>query len=238
MIPPKLIEQILEENKDHDCTGEKFGGACVKIVAIANLPTRYGHFQVVAFKNNIDGKDHAAVIKGNVYAQKDVVTRIHSQCLTGDGFGSLRCDCHDQLIASFEKIEKEKLGVVLYLRQEGRGIGFANKIRAYALQDKGYDTVEANKMLGFKTDLRDYGIAAHMLNSLKIESIRLLTNNPNKIDDLKKHRVKIIDRIPLITKPNKYNLSYLKTKQIKAGQLLGFPIHDGIEQEEKTIIEK
>ena len=238
MIPPKLVEQILKENKDHDCTGKKFAGACVKIVAIAKLPTRFGEFQVIAFKNNIDGKDHAAVIKGNVYKNENVVTRIHSQCLTGDGFGSLRCDCKEQLTTSFERIEKEKLGIVMYLRQEGRGIGFANKIRAYALQDKGYDTVEANKMLGFKTDLRDYGIAAHMLTSLKIGSIKLMTNNPNKISDLKKHGVKVTERIPLITKPNEYNLSYLETKQKKAGQLLGFPEPDGIEQEEKTITEK
>jgi len=238
MIPPDLVEKILEENKNHKCDDKTFENICVKIVAIANLPTRFGDFQVIAFQNNKDKKEHAAIVKGNIYGKKKVIARIHSECLTGDGFGSLRCDCRDQLVASFEKIEKTSMGIVLYLRQEGRGIGFANKIKAYSLQDKGYDTIEANNLLGFKGDLRDYGIAAHMLASLKIKSIRLMTNNPTKINDLKKHGVKITGRIPLITKPNKFNKSYLETKQFKAGHLLNFPSENHLEQGEKTFIKK
>ena len=235
MIPNQTVNKLLKENADHDCLGQNYGGVCVKIVAIAKLPTRFGNFQVVAFQNNIDKKEHSALIKGDVIGKANITVRIHSECLTGDGFGSLRCDCRDQLVASLEKIEKLGEGVILYLRQEGRGIGFANKIKAYALQDKGYDTIEADKMLGFSGDERDYHIAAHMLDSLKIKSIKLLTNNPKKIADLKRHGVKVLGRIPLVIAPNKYNHAYLETKKRKAGHLLEFP-QTHLEQEEKIIV--
>ncbi|MBI2611974.1 GTP cyclohydrolase II [Candidatus Gottesmanbacteria bacterium] len=231
MIPPQTINQLLKENKHHDCTGEKFGGVCVKIVAIAGLPTRFGYFQIVAFQNNTDKKEHAALVKSDVIGKSNVTVRLHSECLTGDGFGSLRCDCRDQLTASLEKIEKEKEGIILYLRQEGRGIGFANKIKAYELQEKGYDTYKANKILGFKADERDYNIAAHMLSSLHITSIKLMTNNPDKIEDLKRHGITVNGRIPLIIRPNRYNRFYLETKKHKAGHLLELPkTEDKLEQ--------
>lgn len=236
MISQQTIDKLLKENEKHDCTGEKFGGVCVQIIAIANLPTRFGNFQVISFKNNKDNNEHAALIKGDVIGQKNVTVRLHSECLTGDGFGSLRCDCRDQLTTSLQKIEQLGLGVLLYLRQEGRGIGFANKIKAYALQEKGYDTIEANKILGFKADERDYNIAAHMLFSLHIKSIQLMTNNPNKIADLKRHGIDVSKRIPLIIPPNEFNRSYLETKQRKAGHLLELPKENPIEQEEKIII--
>lgn len=239
MIPIQIVNKLLKENALHDCSGEKFGGVCVKIVSIAKLPTRFGDFQIVAFQNNKDKKEHAALIRGDVIGKSDVTIRLHSECLTGDGFGSLRCDCRDQLTASLEKIDELKKGVILYLRQEGRGIGFINKIRAYALQDQGYDTVEADKMLGFSGDERDYNIAAHMLSSLKIGSIKLMTNNPKKIADLKRHGVKVNGRIPLIIPPNKFNRAYLETKKAKAGHLLEFPQSESeLEQEEKVIVKK
>lgn len=239
MIPTQTVNRLLKENASHDCTGEKYSGVCVKIVAIAKLPTRFGNFQIVAFQNNKDKKEHAALVKGDTIGKSNVVVRLHSECLTGDGFGSLRCDCRDQLIASLEKIEKLGEGVILYLRQEGRGIGFANKIKAYALQDQGHDTVEADKLLGFSGDERDYNIAAHMLDSLRIKSIKLLTNNPKKINDLKRHGVKVGGRIPLIIPPNKFNRAYLETKKLKAGHLLEFPeTETELEQEEKIIVKK
>lgn len=233
MIPNKTVNELLRENEGHNCAGEKYGGVCVKIVAIAKLPTRFGNFQIVAFQNNIDKKEHAVLVKGDVIGKNNITVRLHSECLTGDGFGSLRCDCRDQLITSLEKIESLEKGIILYLRQEGRGIGFMNKIRAYALQDQGYDTVEADKMLGFSGDERDYNIAAHMLDSLKIGSIKLMTNNPKKISDLKKHGVKVDSRIPLVISPNHHNRSYLETKKTKAGHLLEFP---ELEQKEKIIV--
>ncbi len=230
MIPKQTIQQLLEKNQDHICEENAFGGICVKIIAAAKLPTRFGNFQVVSFYNDKDKKEHAAVIKGDVCGKKDVVVRIHSECLTGDGFGSLRCDCRDQLTTSLQEIEQKGEGIVLYLRQEGRGIGFANKIKAYALQDLGYDTIEADKLLGFSGDERDYDIAAHMLSSLNVKSIKLMTNNPNKVEDLKRHGVKISSRIPLIIPANEYNKTYLETKRVKAGHLL--------EQKEESIVKK
>lgn len=219
MIDKKTIETLLKENKDHCCDDKRFDRVCIKIVAIANLPTEFGYFQIIAFQNNMDKKEHAAIIKGDVIGKSNITTRIHSECLTGDVFGSLRCDCKDQLITSLRKIEELKMGVVLYLRQEGRGIGFINKIKAYALQDEGYDTIEADKKLGFSGDERDYQIAAHMFSSLKMKSIKLMTNNPKKIINLKKHGVKVKERIPLIIPPNPYNRLYLKTKREKGGHL-------------------
>jgi GTP cyclohydrolase II len=214
------IEELLEENRDHDCPGMGKNHICVRIAAIADLPSRFGQFQVVAFWNNRDGKEHAAFVHGDVTNSDHVPVRLHSECLTGDAIGSLRCDCRDQLEASLTALGAMEKGVLLYLRQEGRGIGLLNKIRAYGLQDHGMDTVEANIALGFRDDERDYSVAAHMLGSLKIRSVRLMTNNPRKIGGLESLGVKVSGRIPLVMKPNPYNRFYLETKREKSGHLL------------------
>ncbi|MCL4447290.1 MAG: GTP cyclohydrolase II [Thermoplasmatales archaeon] len=217
-IDKESIKRIVKENESHSCPDHM--ETCVKIVAIADLPSRFGDFQVVAFHNDLDKKEHAAFVRGNVFGQENVPVRIHSECLTGDAIGSLRCDCRDQLEKSLTMLGKMEFGVLLYLRQEGRGIGLTNKIRAYQLQDDGYDTFEANKALGFKEDERDYAIAAHMLWSLGIKSIRLMSNNPNKLEDLKHHGVKITGRIPVVIPPNEHNSFYLETKKNKGGHML------------------
>ncbi len=217
-IPKPIVDQLLRENADHSCPDAP--EICVRLAAVADLPTRFGEYQVAAFWNNFDKKEHAAFIHGNIIDQESVPVRLHSECLTGDAIGSLRCDCRDQLIESLEKIGKMDSGIVLYLRQEGRGIGFINKIRAYQLQDFGYDTVQANEILGFRPDERDYGIAAHMLGTLRVESIQILTNNPNKVLDLQRHGVKITGRIPVIVPPNTFDGQYLETKRTKLGHLL------------------
>jgi len=212
------IKKILEENKNHRCPDEAL---CVRIVAVANLPSRFGQFQAVAFHNNFDNLDHAAFLAGDVYGAENVPVRLHSECLTGDVVGSLRCDCRDQLEGALGYIGKQNFGAVFYLRQEGRGIGLSNKIKAYALQEEGLDTIDANLALGFREDERDYGIAAHMLYSLKIRSIKLLTNNPEKIKQLAALKVKVVERIPLIIPPNEFNRKYLETKAQKASHLFG-----------------
>jgi GTP cyclohydrolase II len=217
-IPQPTIERLIRENLDHDCTS--MGGACVRIVAIADLPTRFGEFQVVAFKSPNDPKEHAALVHGNIVGREDVPVRLHSECLTGDAFGSLRCDCRDQLEMALKEISQGDAGLVLYLRQEGRGIGFANKIKAYQLQEIGFDTIQANEVLGFRADERDYEVAAHMLHSLDVRSIRLMSNNPEKIADLREHGIQVQGRIPLIVPPNPHNRRYLETKRLKAGHLL------------------
>lgn len=237
MLPKPTIDQLIKENEKHYCPPENFGGICVKIVAVAKLPSRFGHFQVVAFYNDKDKKEHTAFVKGDVFGKGNVPTRVHSECLTGDAVGSLRCDCRDQLIASLKILGKLRHGVLLYLRQEGRGIGFINKIKAYALQDAGYDTFEADKLLGFSGDEREYDIAAHMLFSLKVKSIKLMTNNPKKIRDLKRHGVKVNGRIPLVIQANPYNRFYLETKRIKGGHLLDKEQSEKqLEQAEKIIV--
>jgi len=195
-------------------------GACVTIEAVANLPSRFGDFQIVAFLNDKDGKEHVALVHGDVCGVPEVPVRLHSECLTGDAFGSLRCDCRDQLLTAMEAVCDQPCGVILYLRQEGRGIGLVNKMRAYQLQDFGMDTVEANVALGFRDDERDYQIAAHMLNALDISSVCLLTNNPKKIDDLKRHGVDVAGRIPVMIEPNEHNKRYLETKLRKSGHML------------------
>jgi len=220
-IPKPTIQELIRLNADHDCSEE--GGVCVRIVAVADLPTRFGDFQVVAFDSPSDKKEHAALVRGDVYGKEDVPVRLHSECLTGDVFGSLRCDCREQLELALREIGKMETGVILYLRQEGRGIGFANKIRAYQLQEFGLDTIQANEMLGFRADERDYAVAAHMLHSLNVPSIRLMSNNPRKISDLRAHGVKVTGRIPIVVPPNPYNERYLETKRLKAGHLLGGP---------------
>lgn len=225
------IKDLLEENEDHECDGVGKDGICVRIAAIAELPSRFGDFHIVAFWNNRDNKEHVAVIKGEVLGAEDVPVRLHSECLTGDVIGSLRCDCRDQLEAALRMIGQMDKGVVLYLRQEGRGIGLINKIRAYSLQDEGMDTVEANLALGFRDDERDYAIAAHMLMSLKIKSVRLITNNPRKIQQLKEYGIQVNDRIPHIMQPNKYNRFYLETKAAKSGHWIDFSGREHLEEQ-------
>ena len=193
----------------------------MQLVAIADLPSRFGEFQICGFISPCDGKEHTALIKGNVMAKDAVLVRAHSECLTGDALGSKRCDCRDQLIESLRRIEEEGEGVLLYLRQEGRNIGLTEKIRAYALQDQGVDTIDANLLLGHQPDERDYGVAAHILRTLGVKSIRLLTNNPQKIEQLKAHGVMITERVPLIIPTDDYNEFYIRTKMEKAGHLFG-----------------
>jgi GTP cyclohydrolase II len=214
------IDHILEAEAHHECAGFGQQKICVKIVAIAELPSRFGRFQVVAFWNNRDGKEHIAILHGNPMNREDVPTRVHSECLTGDALGSLRCDCRDQLEVALRRIAGEECGLVLYLRQEGRGIGLLNKLRAYGLQDRGLDTVEANLALGFRDDEREYSIAAHMLSSLRVRSIRLLTNNPKKVDELTRYGIRITGRQPHVIPPNDYNRFYLETKRDKSGHIL------------------
>jgi GTP cyclohydrolase II len=216
------FDVLLQTEGDHACEGIGKDKVCVRVVALAELPTRFGDFHIIAFENNRDGKEHVAIVKGDVIGAKDVPVRLHSECLTGDALGSLRCDCRDQLEESLIAIGQMERGMVLYLRQEGRGIGLINKIRAYSLQDQGLDTVEANHALGFRDDERDYAVAAHMLMSLKIESVRLITNNPKKIQQLVDYGIKVSNRIPHIMEPNEYNRFYLETKAAKSGHLIDF----------------
>jgi 3,4-dihydroxy 2-butanone 4-phosphate synthase/GTP cyclohydrolase II len=186
-------------------------------VAEAKLPTRYGEFTIIAYKSTIDTDEHVALVKGDVSADEPILVRVHSECLTGDVFGSLRCDCGEQMAMAMQAIADEGRGVFLYMRQEGRGIGLHNKLRAYALQDQGVDTVEANELLGFAADLRDYGIGAQILADIGLERIRLLTNNPRKVVGLEGHGLKVVETVPIIAPPNTYNASYLKVKGAKLG---------------------
>jgi GTP cyclohydrolase II len=219
-LSPDRIDAILAEQAAHECAGVGEGRICVRIVAIAELPSRFGRFQVVAFWNNRDGKEHIAILHGDPTGRESVPVRVHSECLTGDALGSLRCDCRDQLEAALRAIAAEECGIVLYLRQEGRGIGLLNKLRAYGLQDRGLDTVEANVALGFRDDEREYSIAAHMLHSLRVRSIRLMTNNPRKVEELAKLGVRIAGRQPHVIPPNEFNRFYLETKRDKSGHFL------------------
>jgi len=196
----------------------------IKREVYTSLPTRYGDFKLIAYRTLLEGRVHLALLKGEVEGKEDVLVRVHSQCLTGDTFKSLRCDCGEQLEASLRMIGESDCGVLLYLNQEGRGIGLLNKLKAYELQDKGMDTVEANHKLGFKADLRDYGIGAQILADLGLHRIRLLTNNPRKIVGLKGYGLEVSERIPLEVKPNKNNKRYLETKQKKLGHLLHTPV--------------
>ncbi len=206
-----------EENESNDDTAR---GLNVELYARAKLPTQYGQFEIVAFTNNRDEKEHVAITHGDVQGSSEVLTRIHSECLTGDVFGSLKCDCGDQLDLAMQEIAETDAGVVLYMRQEGRGIGLANKVKAYSLQDGGLDTVEANHHLGFDDDLRDYSLSAKMLSLLGIESIVLMTNNPSKVEGLTEAGVVIDERRPIKTTPNPHNFNYLETKRVKSGHLL------------------
>ncbi len=189
---------------------------------IARLPSIFGNFQIYAYRNTLDSSEHVAIVKGNPAEFQDnpVMVRMHSECLTGDGLGSLRCDCRMQLEAALKMIENSGQGVVVYLRQEGRGIGLVNKLKAYSLQDLGLDTVEANERLGFPADLRDYGMGAQMLNDLGVKKIRLITNNPRKIAGLRGYGIEVVDRVPLLIEANDYNSTYLATKAQKLGHML------------------
>jgi GTP cyclohydrolase II len=232
------FDVLLANEGDHECEGLGKDNVCVRVVAMAELPTRFGDFHIVAFENNKDGKEHVAITRGDVIGASDVPVRLHSECLTGDVMGSLRCDCRDQLESALKKIGRMEKGMILYLRQEGRGIGLINKIRAYSLQDQGLDTVEANLALGFRDDERDYAVAAHMLMSLKIESVQLMTNNPKKINQLTQYGIKVNGRIPHIMEPNEYNRFYLETKAAKSGHLIDLYGKERLlEQSDSPIVE-
>lgn len=207
------VKSLIEYRKKTECFVEK--------IAEADLPSKYGHFRINAYESKLDGKCHLAIMKGDVRGKKDVLVRVHSECLTGDALGSMRCDCGEQLATALKKIEAEGCGVVLYMRQEGRGIGLANKMRAYELQDQGKDTVEANVLLGFAPDERDYGIGAQILADLGLSSIRLMTNNPAKRAGLEGYGLSITERVPLVMPVNEYDKNYMKVKSAKMGHILG-----------------
>lgn len=212
------IDMLLAASEKQVCVTDE---CCVQLVAVAELPSRFGEFQIAGFVSPCDGKEHTAIIRGDIVGKEGVVTRVHSECLTGDVMGSQRCDCRDQLLESLKIIENEKEGIVLYLRQEGRNIGLTEKIKAYALQDHGLDTIDANIHLGYQPDERDYGIAANILNNLQVKSIKLLTNNPDKIRQLSDAGITIVERLPLIIEPTEYSRAYIETKAARSGHLLG-----------------
>jgi 3,4-dihydroxy 2-butanone 4-phosphate synthase/GTP cyclohydrolase II len=224
---PQLMEYVKEHNLKIITIADLISyrikkEVYIKRVAEAKLPTKHGNFRMVGYENNLNGEHHVALVKGDVSDGEPVLTRVHSECLTGDAFGSLRCDCGEQLAAALERIEEEGRGILLYMRQEGRGIGLINKIKAYSLQEQGMDTVEANLALGFPADMRDYGIGAQILVDLGIKKIKLMTNNPKKIAGLTGYGIEIVDRIPIQMNHNERNEYYLKTKKQKLGHMLSF----------------
>ena len=206
------VEALIEYRKRHD--------KLVSIAAETKLPTKYGDFRIIIFKNELDHKEHLMIVKGDVRGKSDVLMRIHSECLTGDVFGSHRCDCGEQLENALRSIEEQGEGIVIYMRQEGRGIGLTNKIKAYTLQDEGYDTVEANVKLGFPPDMREYSLAAQMLRELDVKSVKLLTNNPEKKEDLERWGITVSKRVPIVIKANSINAKYLNTKKEKMRHML------------------
>lgn len=234
----KTLEEVVERDKGHECEGFGSQNICVKAEAVAELPSRFGQFRIVAFWNNRDGKEHVAVVHGDVLGAEDVPMRIHSECLTGDALGSLRCDCREQLEVALRQLGAMPRGLLLYLRQEGRGIGLINKIRAYALQDRGLDTVEANRELGFRDDERDYAVAAHMLMSLDVRSVKLMTNNPNKVQQLEHHGIRVSGRIPHVMPANEHNRFYLETKATRSGHHIELDRQPRLlEQDERVLVE-
>ena len=206
------VEALVEYRKRHD--------KLVSIAAETKLPTKFGEFRIIVFKNEVDHKEHLMIVKGDVRGKSDVLMRIHSECLTGDVFGSHRCDCGEQLENALRCIEEQGEGIVIYMRQEGRGIGLTNKIKAYTLQDQGYDTVEANVKLGFPPDMREYSLAAQMLRELEVKSVKLLTNNPEKKEDLERWGITVSKRVPIVIKANSINAKYLSTKKEKMRHML------------------
>ena len=230
------LDDLVERDKNHDCDGFGESKICVRVDAVADLPTRFGRFRIVAFWNNRDAKEHIALVHGDVLGAENVITRLHSECLTGDALGSLRCDCRDQLGAGLERLAKEPRGILLYLRQEGRGIGLLNKIRAYSLQDAGLDTVDANIALGFRDDERDYAVAAHMLASLTVKSVSVLTNNPKKVSQLEKNGIRVVDRIPHVIPANEHNRFYLETKANRSGHFIDFEGKPRVAEQDDPVV--
>jgi 3,4-dihydroxy 2-butanone 4-phosphate synthase/GTP cyclohydrolase II len=208
------IEDLIEYRKSHESVVER--------KAIAKLPTKYGEFSIYGYINKLNGEEHVAIVKGKVDDKEPILVRIHSECLTGDVIGSTRCDCGEQFDEAMKRVSNEGKGVIIYMRQEGRGIGLINKIRAYELQDKGLDTVDANLALGFEDDLREYSVSAQILKDLGIEEVRLMTNNPEKINGIEKYNVKVVERVPIQIKHNENNEYYLKVKKEKMGHVLHF----------------
>jgi len=221
---PELVElarlQDLKLISIEDLIAYRRGSECYVVrEAEAKLPTAYGFFNMVGFVNKLNGEHHVALVKGEISKTDEVLVRVHSECLTGDAFHSLKCDCGEQLASALAAIEREGKGILLYLRQEGRGIGLINKIKAYKLQEEGMDTEEANIALGFPADMRDYGIGAQILSELNVRKLRLMTNNPKKLIGLKGHGIEVVERVPLIMETNLYNQKYFNTKKEKIGHL-------------------
>lgn len=224
---PELMEFVAEHNLKIITIADLISyrrktESFISRVTEAKMPTEHGEFKMVGYINILNGEHHIALVKGNISEEEPVLVRIHSECLTGDALGSLRCDCGEQLKAALSKIEAEGSGVLVYMRQEGRGIGLINKIKAYELQDQGMDTVDANIALGFPADLRDYGIGAQILSDLGVQKARLMTNNPKKVAGLTGYGIKIVDRVPIEMNHNEKNHQYLKTKKDKLGHMLTF----------------
>ncbi|KXZ40660.1 3,4-dihydroxy 2-butanone 4-phosphate synthase / GTP cyclohydrolase II [Alkalithermobacter thermoalcaliphilus JW-YL-7 = DSM 7308] len=208
------IADLIKYRRKNECL--------VQRVACANMPTRYGNFKAFGYINKLNNEHHIALVKGDISTDEPVLVRVHSECLTGDAFGSLRCDCGDQFAYAMKKIENEGRGILLYMRQEGRGIGLINKLKAYSLQDKGLDTVDANLALGFPDDMRDYGIGAQILLDLGVKKIKLMTNNPKKLSGLSGYGLEVVDRVAIQINNSKESIDYLKTKKQKLGHMLEF----------------
>ncbi|WP_130807823.1 bifunctional 3,4-dihydroxy-2-butanone-4-phosphate synthase/GTP cyclohydrolase II [Senegalia massiliensis] len=224
---PELMEYVKEHNLKIITIADlikyrRKNESLIERASEAFMPTKYGEFKIVGYVNKLNREHHVALVKGDVSDEKPVLVRVHSECLTGDAFGSLRCDCGDQFAAAMKNIEQEGRGILLYMRQEGRGIGLINKIKAYALQDKGMDTVEANIALGFPEDMRDYGIGAQILSDLGVRKVKLMTNNPKKLSGISGYGIEVVERVPIQMNHNERNEYYLKTKKKKMGHMLNF----------------